>query len=103
MVDWTAILTNVPSVLISVGLVAWVYKVLNNRNLDLKEQMREDKAEFKESIAKLEAKLSTSDAKANKWFRRYFLIANIIENNSCRPDCRIKEEYNKFNEKHGEV
>lgn len=103
MVDWTAILTNVPSVLISVGLVSWVYKVLNNRNIDLKEQMREDKIEFKESIANLEAKLSASDAKANKWFRRYFLIANIIEKNSCRSDCRIKEEYNKFNEKYGEV
>ncbi len=103
-IDWTAVFSNVPAILVSGVLVTWVYKVLKNQNDDLRKQMTEDKAEFKEAIRLLEDKLAKSDEKANKWFRRYFLLSNIIEKFHCKnKDCKVIEKFNEFNEQHGEV
>jgi len=104
VIDWTVVLSNVPAILVSGLLATWIYKVLKNDNDNLRKQMQSDKNEFKEAIKTLEDKLVKSDEKASKWFRRYFLLANIIEKHHCKnANCKVTEKFNEFNEQHGEV
>jgi hypothetical protein len=103
-IDWSVIISNGAGVLVSGALCAWVYKVLKFQNDLLREQIKLNKEEFRAEINELKAKLEISDEKANKWFRRYFLLANIIEKFHCKKqDCTVYKEYTTFNEKHGEI
>ena len=102
--DWTAIISNGASIVISIGLCTWIYKVLRFQNDQLREQIKVNKEEFRTEINELKLKLEKSDEKANKWFKRYFILANIIEKFHCKKeDCAVYKEFNLFNEKHGEI
>jgi len=103
-IDWTAIISNGAGILVSGLLCGWVYKVLKFQNDLLREQIKQNKEEFRLEINELKDKLAKSDEKANKWFKRYFVLANIVEKFHCKKeDCAVYSEYSKFNEKHGEI
>lgn len=91
-IDWTAILSTAVPTAISLGLTAWVYKVMNSMIIDLKEQ-----------IKTLKGDVDILKASENKWFRKYHIISSLIAKKKCKLECPIQQEYIDWVAKEGEA
>ena len=89
----TTLLGTIFSVLTTIGLVSWVYKVL----IKIIEEVRLENSNLKQEIEKLKQSES-------RWFQRYYSLVNIIQKNKhCRDgqSCRAYEAYIEKAEKDG--
>lgn len=91
----TTLLGTIFSVLTTIGLVSWVYKVL----IKIIEEVRLENDNLKKEVEKLKQSES-------RWFQRYYSLVNIIQKNKyCNgaKSCIIYESYLEKAEKDGIV
>ncbi len=96
-------ITAMVSVLISSGGIGMVYKVMKG-NIDLLSAEYERKSEdYEKRISSLEAQLKASVDSSNRRLRGFYLLKQIITKHRCKgKDCRIYEEYLKFQTEQGD-
>lgn len=81
----TTLLGTIFSVLTTIGLVSWVYKVL----IKIIEEVRLENSNLKQEVEKLKQSES-------RWFQRYYSLVNIIQKNKHCNDgksCKVYEAY----------
>lgn len=92
-INITAVVTAVVPTIISLGLTAWVYKVLNHIILDLKDQ-----------IKTLDKKVKELEDSENKWYRKYHGLKVIIATKRCKKvGCPVSDAVDELMSKTGEV
>jgi len=79
--DYTAIVTtagSVSSVLLSLGLSYWIFKVLSKIIEQQNKDFNNYKLETEKKMSSMSKEIETLKKSENKWFRKYHLVSNII-------------------------
>jgi len=100
--DYTTIITGVAQLLISSGVVFWVYKVLTHQSKLQTEYYEKRFNDFEKQIEKLEKKTKDLEVSESKWFKYFWKLYNIVQlgaNCSNAKECLVKKSFDEFNKK----
>ena len=105
-IDFTALIMGIIQITVTLGLITWIYKVLTHQ-YKIQKEFYETK--FKDLQNQLDASKTEIDnlkKSENRWFKKVYKLYNILSlTHSCSHNetCKVKKQFELFNEKEGEI